>query len=552
VSAPSETFQLPGARLSLVGRVALIGTILFLEKFLLNFSVDFDAAHTSTGLAAWVRSVQHWGFRAALTLGASLALFAWIRGTANLRQLNAAARSLPLRAPLLFLHAALALPLIPLSYLLYGHHALQIPFVVLAALWASFALAAMLALALAFGPWQLWRDVSRALGVIWAYALVAAALAACAVQWSQTLWAPTAAVTFDLVRMVLAPLLPSLRSDPAQLILRTDNFAIQVSDNCSGLEGVGLMLAFCGAWLVYCRREFNFPRALLLLPAGLVLSFGLNVLRIAALMLIGNAGYSELAVYGFHSQAGWIAFNGAACGIAIVSRRSAWLRRPAAGTLTVSADNPTADNPTAAYLLPFLTVLGGGMIVLAVSGSGSSGPWYGLAPLAGAIVLWCYRRSLAALDWRFSGRGVAVGVGVFLLWMLAAHWLLPAGAAHWTPGTLAQPWSTIWVLARVLGSVIVIPIVEELAYRGYLLRRLVAPEFTAVRFEAVGLSPLLVSAAIFGAMHGAMWAPAVAAGLAYGLLLTRTGRMGEAVCAHLTTNALIAAAVLVGNHWELW
>ncbi len=544
VSAPFETLQRLGARLNLAGRVAVIGAVLFTEKFLLNFFVDFEAAQASSGLAAWVRSAQHWGFRFAVTLGASLAVFAWIRGDAGLKQLSAAARMVPLRAFLLLLHVVLALPLVPLSHLLYGSHAVHFPFVALVMLWSGFALAATIALCLAFAPRQLWRGASRALGMDWAYALCAAGLAAGAMDWSQRLWAPTTAVTFDLVRLVLAPLLPTLRSDPANQILYTDNFAIQVSELCSGLEGVGLMLAFCGAWLVYCRREFLFPRALLLIPAGLLLIFSLNVLRIAALMLIGDAGLTDVAVYGFHSQAGWIAFNCAACGVAIVSRRSAWLQRPAAGVAG------SADNVTAAYLLPFLVVLGGRMMALAVSGP--SGPWYVVPALAGALALWHYRRSFATLTWRFSWRGIAVGFGVFMLWMLAARWLRTADTMHGPPGAAPQPWSALWVLARILGSVVIVPIAEELAYRGYLLRRLIARDFAAVRFEGIGLWPLLVSAAVFGAAHGAMWPPAVVAGVAYGMLVTRTGRIGEAVCAHVTTNALIAAAVLFGNHWELW
>lgn len=541
VSARFETLKRPRARLSLAGRVALIGAILFAEKLLLNFFVDFEAAQAASGLAAWVRSAQHSGFRFAVTLGASLAIFAWIRGDATLRELSAGARALPLRPSALLLHVSLVLPLAALSYLLYGSHGVHLPFVILASLWSGFALAAIVALCLAFAPWELWRDAVRALGIVWAYSLSAAGLAACAMQWSQRLWAPTAAVTFDAVRWVLEPLLPTLRADAPNLILYTPTFAIQVSEICSGLEGVGLMLAFCGAWLVYWRREFIFPRALLLIPAGLLLIFGLNVLRIAGLMLIGDAGFADTAVYGFHSQAGWIAFNAAACGIAIVSRHSVWLQRPTARGAAAGIENLTA-----AYLMPFLIVLGGRMI--AIAASGTSGPWYVLPPVAGAAALWHYRRRLASLAWRFSWRGLAVGFGVFVLWALAARWLQPAGPMRDAPAAVAEPWGALWSLGRIAGSVVFVPIVEELAYRGYLLRRLVGRDFTAVRFEDVGFWPLLVSAVVFGAVHGPMWPPAVIAGLAGGMLAIRTGRIGEAVCAHVTTNALIAAAVLFGIH----
>lgn len=544
MSTPFEALPATRLRPNFVARAALIGAIVSIEKFLLNFFVDFDAAQQATGLGAWVREAQHWGFRFAVTLGISLALFGWVRGDTGLKQLNAAARALPVRASLLVLHLVLVAPLVPISYLLYGSHAAPLPFPALVAAWIGFASAAVIALCLALAPLRAWRAAALSLGAVWAYALGAALLAASAMEWAQKLWAPTASVTFDLVRWILAPILPKLLSDPANLILYTPNFAIQVSDICSGLEGLGLMLAFCIAWLVCCRRELRFPRALVLIPAGLLLIFGLNVVRIAALMLIGDRGYTDIAVYGFHSQAGWIAFNCAACGLVIASRRSAWLQhRSALGS------SPHTDNPTAAYLLPFLVVLGGRMVVLAASGP--AGPWYLLPALAGATVLWLYRKRFATLAWSFSWRAVAAGAGVFVLWLAAADWLVPANRLLVTDSA-AQPWSGLWVLARALASVLVVPIVEELAYRGFLLRRLVARDFTAVRFEAVGIWPLLVSSAVFGAAHGGMWPAAVVAGLVYGMLARRTGRIGEAVCAHSTTNALIAAAVVLGNRWELW
>jgi exosortase E/protease (VPEID-CTERM system) len=545
VRNPIESLPYPRVHLSFVTRAALVGAILSIEKFLLNFFVDFDAAQAATGLGAWLRAAQHWGFRFAVTLGISLALFGWMRGDAGLRQLNAAARALPVRAWLLVVHLVLVLPLVPLSRALYGTDAAPLLFPALVTAWTGLGLAAVVALCLAFAPLEDWRAACRSLGAVWAYALGAALLAASAMEWSQRLWAPTAAVTFDLVRWILAPILPDLRSDPANLILYAPNFAIQVSDICSGLEGVGLMLAFCSAWLVCYRREFAFPRALVLIPAGLLLIFGLNVLRIAALMLIGTAGLTDIAVYGFHSQAGWIAFNCAACGVAVVSRRSSWLRRAGPGTSGVRADNPTA-----AYLLPFLAVLGGRMLVVAVSWP--SGPWYLLPALAGAVVLWHYRRRFSAIGWTFTWRGVGAGAGVFVLWMFAAHWLLPAAELH-SSGAAAPPQGGgLWLLSRFFASVLIVPVVEELAYRGYLMRRLVGRDFAAVPFEATGMWPLLVSSAVFGAVHGAMWPAAVGAGLVYGLLVMRTGRLGEAVCAHTVTNALIAAAVLFGDHWELW
>ncbi len=531
--------------MSLATRAAVVALVLFIEKSLLNLLVDFDSAQRAQGLGAAVRIAQHWGFRFAVTLAALLALFAYVRDDERLGQINSAAREWPLSLSRLLWHLALVLPLVPLSYFLYGSRGAPLPFVVLVALWVAFASAATLVLLASMAPWFVWARSAKAMGSLWPYAAAAAATATCAMQWSQQLWRPTAAVTFDLVRSVLTPLIPTLHADPASLILSTSRFAVQVSDECSGLEGAGLMLAFCCAWLVYFRREYIFPRALLLIPVGLVLIFVLNTFRIVALMLIGHVGLPRVAVYGFHSQAGWIAFNCAAGGIAFASLRSPWLNRTAAQPALLAADNRTA-----AYLLPFLAILASGMVSLAASSGFET--WYGLRLIAGTLALvYCWPK-LSGLDWHFSWRGLAAGAGIFAVWIFGARFFtassgMPAALAAMSPGLRA-----LWIVSRIAASVIVVPIAEELAYRGYLLRRIAAADFECVPFAQVGGWALLVSSVVFGVGHGSMWLPGIIAGVIYGALAIRTGRLGEAVVAHATTNALIAGYVLLRPAWQLW
>jgi exosortase E/protease (VPEID-CTERM system) len=353
------------------------------------------------------------------------------------------------------------------------------------------------------------------------------------------------------VRRVLLPIIPTLSADPETRVLSTDRFAVQIAEICSGLEGMGLMLAFCVAWLLYFRREYIFPRALLLVPVGLLAIFALNIMRIAALMLIGHAGFPDVAEYGFHSQAGWIAFNTVACALVFFSRRSTWLNREAASAQTVATSLPAAtENPTAAYLIPLLAILAAGAVSHAISGSFEA--FYPLRLLAGFAMLWYYRQRLATLPWRFSWRGPAVGVFIFLLWTFGAHFLItgtpmPEGLAEMSPAV-----RLLWILSRVSASVVMIPLVEEVAYRGYLMRRFTSPDFESVAFTAVRFPALLATAIVFGLAHGALWLPGIAAGVAYGLLVVRRGSIGEAVAAQATTNALVAATVLTGNQWQLW
>ena len=528
------------ARLSIIG-IAFLGEKIFLNRF-----VDFGLAQESRGFGAVLRVAQHLGFRFAAAFAGALALFTYVRGWDALRSTDSAIRATPLRIGWMLGHFLGIAALAPLSYLLYRYTATDLSLAAVVGLWTLIAVAAALAALLAMAPLALWQDAVRALGVIWWYAAIAALLGTGALQLFQRLWEPTSALTFELVRHLLAPILPTLRADPVALELSTQRFAVQIADQCSGLEGIGLMLAFSGAWLVCFRREYIFPRALLLIPAGVISIFALNVLRIAALILIGDAGFPDVAVYGFHSQAGWIAFIAVACGLVLLSRRSAWLNRTAAQYDSA----PAMHNPTAVYLMPLLAILAAGSLSRAFSGTFEF--FYPLRVIAALLMLARYWRRLATIDWRCSWRAPAVGTCIFLVWVVAAHFLLPPSAM---PEQLAAAPAGLragWIASRIFGSVLIVPIAEELAYRGYLMRRLMTADFESVPFHAVRWPALALTAVVFGLAHGALWAPGILAGLAYGLLAIRRGHLGEAVAAHATTNGLIAASALLWGQWQLW
>ncbi|MGH8201367.1 MAG: exosortase E/protease, VPEID-CTERM system [Steroidobacteraceae bacterium] len=546
---PSKSLEPVAAarRGSLAARAGLGVLALFVEKSFLDLFVDFDRASAEPGLAALLRAAQHFGFRFAVSFAIALAFLVFVRSDPALLALNREARAAPFRPKWLVANLLLLAAMAEILYRLYGGHGIPPPFAPLAFTLLVLAGASVAALALALGPWSLWRQGAVAVGRRWGYAAAAAIAATAAITWSQDLWAPTAQLTFELVKLVLTPILPGLQADAATRVLRTPHFAVAVMWLCSGLEGVGLMLAFLSVWLVYFRREYRFPHALLLIPAGVVLVFALNVLRIAALVLIGNAGYPKAALFGFHSEAGWIAFNCAACGIAFLSLRCRSLSSMPRSDMRSAS---LTDNPTAAYLVPFLGALAAGILSRSLTGTFET--WYALRLLVAVAALLAYRSRLASLDWRFSWRGVTVGVGVFVIWLVAARLLL---APHGIPAPLAAMSGfsrAAWIASRAVTAVLVIPIVEELAYRGYLMRRLVSADFEAVSFRSVGMTPLIVSAVAFGAVHGPMWLPGMVAGGAYGLVAMRTGRMGESVAAHAVTNALLAACVLAGGAWQLW
>ena len=98
---------------------------------------------------------------------------------------------------------------------------------------------------------------------------------------------------------------------------------------------------------------------------------------------------------------------------------------------------------------------------------------------------------------------------------------------------------------------ITVPLAEELAFRGYLVRKLISSEFESVDPRRFTWLSFLLSSILFGAIHD-RWLAGTLAGMAFALALYRRGRISDAVVAHATSNALIAAFVLSTGSWSLW
>ncbi len=390
-------------------------------------------------------------------------------------------------------------------------------------------------------------------------------VACVAAVFAVRIWEPMARWTLFLADVMLHPFLPGLAANPAARTLGTPNFTVEVAPACSGYEGIGLMLAFTTASLWFQRREWRFPRALLLIPAGAAAIWFFNAVRIAALILIGAAGAPGVAINGFHSHAGWILFNVVALGSCLAARRVAWfspglnagLNAELNAGLTSAGRVETLDatqhepNPVAVYLMPFLAILAAGLL----AGAASSGfEWlYALRVIATAGALWYFRASYRKLDWRAGWPSLGAGVLVFALWIGFER--LAGGPTSGFPTPLAQASSfarTAWIVLRILGAVVTVPIAEELAFRGFLLRRLASADFESVAFRTFQWLPFLISSIGFGLLHGERWLAGTLAGMIYALVMMRRGRIGEAVIAHATTNALLAAWVLSTGQWQLW
>ena len=416
--------------------------------------------------------------------------------------------------------------------------------------WMATGVAAIALAACALIPARIWIAKIRGMRDLLIFA-PAAGLAGCLLgSLANKFWKPLSSGTFGLASVMLRPFLAHVVANRTTMTLGSDKFNVSIAPACSGYEGMGLVLAVTCAWLWFLRRQWRFPNALALIPIGVAAVWTLNAARIAALILIGNAGAQQIALGGFHSQAGWIGFSLVALGVCAAARRIAWFNvqtMPNQSTATASV----APNPVAVYLLPFLAILAAGLIARAAS---ADFEWfYGLRVIAAVGALWYFRRSYQSLDWRFGPAALGLGAVVCAMWIALdrftsiAPLAAPAAFAH---ATLSA--RSAWIALRLIGAVITVPIAEELAFRGFLLRRLAGVDFESVSSKAFAWMPFVVSSIAFGILHGDRWLAGAIAGMCYAFAMQRRGRLGDAIAAHGFTNLLLAVWVLFTGNWQFW
>ena len=207
------------------------------------------------------------------------------------------------------------------------------------------------------------------------------------------------------------------------------------------------------------------------------------------------------------------------------------------------------------------------MVLLALRGSlppegvlGLDPRWvYGLTVLVvGGLLAWFWREYgelVAQTRPSLSEAALAVGVGVavFGLWVnLDAPWMrLGEASAGFVP-TDAQG-QLMWplIVVRWVGASLLVPVMEELFWRSFLMRWVQSPQFESVLPQSVGLKAIVLSTFVFMLAH-TLWLAAIIAGLAYAWLYVRTGKLWVPIIAHAVTNGVLGVWVVMTGKWAFW
>lgn len=359
---------------------------------------------------------------------------------------------------------------------------------------------------------------------------------------ARELWVQLPGATLHFTELLLRLTGEAVICRPAELLIGLESFSVQVTEDCSGYQGIGLIWLFLAVYLWVFREGLRFPQALLLIPLGTLAVYVMNAVRIAVLVLLGAHVSPKLALEAFHSQAGWIAFDAVGIGLVLVAQRTAFLSRQ---VVVVDPQTPGRD-ASVWYVAPFLVLIGSAIGMAAFTDD--PGVWYPVRIATAALALLLFRHRYSELrsawSWAATGTGLLVGG----LWLLCEATedaggpiVLPAG---WSA---AGVWT--WWVFRLVGTSVVVPVVEELAFRGYLMRRMDSLYFERLSLQAVSWKGVLGSSVLFGMLHPGHWVAGTAAGLLFALAARRRGRLLDGVVAHGVANALLAAvAVSTGRH----
>lgn len=215
------------------------------------------------------------------------------------------------------------------------------------------------------------------------------------------------------------------------------------------------------------------------------------------------------------------------------------------------------NNPTLRYVAP----MGVFLLFIALGDVFRLGVWehpFRVAVLC--AVLWVFSRH--TIDFRVRSWIWAIGVGlaVFAVW-IAPDSLVPGWRSHWIFSTFGdaksslgegQHQSTMVLVFRSIRAVMLVPVIEELFWRGWLVRWLVKPEFESVPLGAYTHSSFWISAVLFATEHGPYWEVGLLAGIAFNYLMIRVKSLGDCIVAHAVANGALSAFVMATGKWEFW
>lgn len=148
---------------------------------------------------------------------------------------------------------------------------------------------------------------------------------------------------------------------------------------------------------------------------------------------------------------------------------------------------------------------------------------------------------------------IGCGMLVFFLWVALEGWVPLLGK-----DTVLNPYEissgktlAVWFVIRMIGAVVVVSIMEEVFWRGFLWRWLQNVDFKAVPHGQFQWLPFLITSGLFAIEHN-RWLPGLLAGLLFNMVYCKTKSLTACIIAHAVANACLGAYVIKTEQWQFW
>lgn len=178
--------------------------------------------------------------------------------------------------------------------------------------------------------------------------------------------------------------------------------------------------------------------------------------------------------------------------------------------------------------------------------------------LAAALIAFFWKRYVEIdlrdlAKYRDTLLAITAGLVVFVLWINMDWDFARFGEPKpFDPGALGNgPAGAVHIAIRLFGAAVIVPVMEELFWRSFLIRYFDNTDFLSVPVGRFSLSAFIITVVLFGLEHN-MIAAGLMAGAAYNLLLYRSRSVTQCIVAHATTNLVLGIYVIMTGSWNFW
>ena len=174
--------------------------------------------------------------------------------------------------------------------------------------------------------------------------------------------------------------------------------------------------------------------------------------------------------------------------------------------------------------------------------------------LVGVTLAFFLRGRRKEIPGSFEWKAVLIGLFVFVIWVGPGLFIEGSSIPKFNPEHFNSFYlKSLAILVRVFGAVLIIPLMEELFWRSFLMRIFIRKNFMRVPLGTYHHFSFWMTALAFMFAHRqSEWLVAFIAAVIYGAYLIRSKNLWSCIVAHATTNLALSIYIIYFERWEFW